>query len=125
MKSIFDLLTSRAKILVLRVLYFQHEPVPLRHISALSGLPVFSVQNAVDLLFDEGTITRSERDNNVLFELDRKYPLYNVLEQFFVAEVGHRIRLQSGSFNERACRVLEFAAGTNKVFKRARQRKAA
>lgn len=123
MKSVFDILTSRARSVILRTLYFQSEPIPLRHISAISGLPVFSVQNAVDSLLTEHVIKRSEKDNNVLFELNREHFLYSVLEQFFIIEMNSRIRLEAGSFHEKARLVLEFAAAANSMFQCAKQKR--
>ena len=78
-KNIFDIFTSRAKIMILRTLHFQEEAIPLRHLSLISGLPIFSVQNAIDPLLDEAIINRIEKDNNVLFALNEKHPLYKIL----------------------------------------------
>ena len=123
MKNVFDIFTSRARALILRTLYFQKEHIPLRHISAISNLPVFSVQNAVTPLVDEKIIKRIEKDNNVLFELNKEYPLYSVLEHIFIVEVNNRISLEAAAFYERAVQILEFATAANIIFKRAKQKR--
>ena len=122
-KNIFDILTSRAKIMILRTLHFQEEAIPLRHLSLISGLPIFSVQNAIDPLLDEAIINRIEKDNNVLFALNEKHPLYKILEQFFTIEMNNRIYLEAKLFYQKARQVLEFAASANIVFKRAKLRR--
>lgn len=123
MKNIFDMFTSRARAMVLRTLYFHEQAVPLRHISSISGLPVFSVQNAVNSLLAEKLIERTEKDNNVLFELNKEHPLYSILEQFFNFEISSRICLEAKSLYQKARQALEFASTANVIFKRARQKR--
>lgn len=121
MKSIFDILTSKAKVMILRTLYFQEQAIPLRHVSLISDLPVFSVQNAIDSLLSEKLVDKTEKDNNVLFELNKKHPLYDILEQFFIIEINNRIRLEAASFYRKAKQALRFASDANIIFKRAKR----
>ena len=123
MKNIFDILTSRAKIMILRTLYFQEQAIPLRHLSLISSLPVFSVQNATNPLLEETIISRIEKDNNVLFALNKKHPFYKILEQFFIIERNNRIHLEAKLFYQKARQVLKFAAAANIVFRRAKLRR--
>lgn len=109
--------------MILRTLYFQWQAIPLRHLSAMSELPVFSVQNAVNLLLDEAMIKRSRKDNNVLFELNRGHSLYNVLEQFFIIEMNNRIHREARLFYQRAEEVLKFATAANVIFKHAKRKR--
>jgi hypothetical protein len=121
MKNIFDIFTSKARVMILRTLYFQEQAIPLRHVSLISGLPIFSVQNAVGSLLGEKIINKTEKDNNVLFELNKKHSLYDILEQFFIFEVNNRIRLEAESFFQKAKQVLKFASDANIIFKRAKR----
>lgn len=120
MESIFDILTSKAKVVILRTLYFQPAPVPLRHIAYLSDLPVFSVQRALASLLENGMICRSEKANNVLFELNRENALYPTMEQFFLIEMKDRIVAEAKTNYKKAKAALDFANAANILFKRAR-----
>ena len=123
MNTIFDILTSRAKVIVLRTLYFQPAATPLRHIACLSDVPIFSVQNALTSLMDSGIVIRSKRDNNVLFELNRKSPAYNALEQLFIVELNNRITAEANTYYQKAKAALKFADAAHILFRRARQKR--
>lgn len=123
METIFDILTSKAKIVILRTLYFQPAAIPLRHIAYLSNLPVFSVQRALASLLESGMVCRSERDNNVLFELDRDNSLYPTMEQFFIIEMKDRIANEAKTHFKKAKAALDFANAANILFKRVRQKR--
>ncbi|MBU4483831.1 hypothetical protein KKA47_00240 [bacterium] len=123
MKNVFDIFTSKARVMILRTLYFQERPIPLRHVSLISDLPVFSVQNAVVSLLDEKIISKTEEDNNVLFELNKEHPLHNILEQIFFIEMNARICMEAGLFHHKARQALEFANDVNVIFKHAKQKR--
>jgi DNA-binding transcriptional ArsR family regulator len=122
-KNILEIFTSRARVLILRTLYFQEDPIPLRHVSEISNLPVRSVQNALNALLEEAIINRSEKDNNTLFELNKEHASYDVLEQIFILEMNARIYSEAASFCQKAKRALEFASAANTIFKRAKQKR--
>lgn len=122
-KNILDIFTSRARVLILRTLYFQEQPIPLRHVSEISGLPIFSVQNAVASLLEEKLISKTEKDNNVLFKLNQEHSLYNVLERIFILEMNARICSEAISFYQKAKRALEFANTATTFFKRAKKKR--
>lgn len=123
MKNIFDIFTSKARVMILRTLYYQKQAIPLRHVSSISNLPIFSVQNAINSLADEKLIIKTEEDNNILFELNKEHPLYGILEQFFTIEINNRICREAGLFYQRARQTLEFASAANIIFKRAKQKR--
>lgn len=122
MKTVFDIFTSKSRAVILQTLFFQKRPIPLRHISSISDIPIFSVQNAVNSLLNENLISKTEEDNNVLFELNKKHPLYNVLEQIFTIEMSARIRLEAKQFCQKAKQVLEFANAVGIIFKCTKKR---
>ena len=123
MESVFDILTSKARVLILRTLYFQPAAVPLRYIAYLSDLPVFSVQRALASLLEDGMVCRSESGNNVLFELNKDNPLYPTMEQFFLIEMKDRIANEARSHFKKAKAALEFADAANILFKSARRKR--
>jgi len=122
-KDIFDILTSRARVKILRTLYFQLQPIPLRHIAYISDLPIFSVQNAIKSLSGDGIVNRRNSDNCVLFELNKKDPLYPVLEQFFIIEINNRIFTEAKTYYQKARQTLEFANAANIIFRHAKRKK--
>jgi len=109
--------------MILRTLYYQKRAIPLRHVSSISNLPVFSVQNAIHSLMDDNLIIRTEKDNNVLFELNQEHLLYNILEQFFNIETNNRISLEAKLFCQKARATLEFANTANIFFRRVKQKR--
>ncbi len=123
MKFIFDIFTSKAKVVVLQTLYFQEQPIPLRHLAEISNLPIYSVQNATCQLLDDELIIKIEEGNNTLFKLNKDHPLYNTLEQIFIIEMKDRIALNANSFEQKARRALEFINTTNVIFKHAKKKK--
>lgn len=123
MNSIFDIFSSPAKAKILNVLYFQVQPIPLRHIAYISGLPVFSVQNAVRSLLDDELINKSEEDNYVLFELNKVNPFYDILRQFFIIEVNNRICMGAKTYYQKAKQVLEFANAAYIIFRCAKKKR--
>lgn len=123
-KNIFDIFTSRAKIITLRVLYYQNQAVPLRHISSISNLPIFSVQNAINSLMGENMLIKTEKDSNVLFELNKNHCLYGVLGQIFTIETHNRIFLEAILLHRKALQTLEFASAVNIILRCAGQKRA-
>ena len=121
MKTICDIFTSRAVVRVLRTLYLQSEPIPLRHVAHISDLPIFSVQNAVKKLMQNRLISQSKRDNNVLFELNRSHRFYALIGEFFDLETRDRIFHESQGLSDKAQEVLSFASSALKIFARARK----
>lgn len=122
MKTAFDIFTSKARGRVLRTLYFQHRPAPLRHVALISDLPVYSVQKALDSLLAEEIVHRHEKENNVLFELNKHHPLYSILEQLFITEAKTRIRLAAALLPHRARHSLEFASAAKTLLNHTRKR---
>jgi DNA-binding transcriptional regulator GbsR (MarR family) len=120
METVFDIFTSRARGRILRTLYFQKTPIPLRHVALISDLPVYSVQNALATLRDEEIIHRIDMDNNALFELNTKHPFYPILTQLFTAETNAKIQQAAELSQHKAEHCLNFASSTQKLLRRAK-----
>lgn len=120
MQTIFDIFTSRARGRILRTLYFQKTPIPLRHVALISDLPVYSVQNALTSLQDEKLVHRFDMGNNALFELNPHHPLHPILTQLFVTETNAQIRESAALFQHKAKHCLNFASSTQKLLRRAK-----
>lgn len=123
--DVFDILSSRARALVLRTLFLQSNAIPLRHIAYISGLAVFSVQKALAGLLADDVIRRRDAGNCTLFELNRDAPFYPLLQQFFIAEMNHRIMIESGALGEKAKFALGLASSAAALFNRAKRKQRA
>ena len=121
MKNMSAIFTSKARVKILRTLCFQEQAIPLRHLAYLSDLPVFSVQNALKAFVSEGLIVRTERDNNVLFELNPSDVFYPLMRQIFHLETGYHIRSEAKKYFAKAAQVLQFAGITHRILSRARK----
>jgi len=118
MYDIFTAFSSKAKIQILRTLYFQPEAIPLRHISYLSNLPLYSVQNALKPLLKNKLIIKKKRNHYVLFQINKNNPLYDLLKKFFIDETTFQIEQEAKNFHQRAVHVLAFAHETHEFFNR-------
>lgn len=122
-KTTFDIFSSKARGRILRTLYFQHNPTPLRHVALISDLPVYSVQKALDSLLTEAIVCRHEKGNNVLFELNKHHPLYAILEQLFITEMKTRLRINAEKLHQKARQSLKFANTTKTLLRHPRKTK--
>lgn len=123
MNNFIDIFSSKARVRILRTLYFQPQAIPLRHIAYISDLPVFSVQNAVGSLLEDEIINSLKKDNCVLFKLNKSSPFYTVLEQFFTIEINNRIRMEAKTFYQKAREALAFADAANIIFRHAKKKR--
>lgn len=122
MKTVFDIFTSKARGRILRTLYCQHTPTPLRHVALISNLPVYSIQKALDALLAEEIVSRREMGNNVLFELNKEHLLYPILKQLFITEMKTRIHMAAEMLHHKARHSLEFANAARVLLHRTRKR---
>lgn len=120
MIDISSLLSSKARWKILRVLFYQHEPIPLRHVAYLSGMPVFSIQRALVQLLDEQVIVRQEKQSRVLFSLNKRSESYDFLAGLFALEVRSRLKNLSETYHQRARASLAFASQARSFFKTVR-----
>lgn len=125
MESVFDIFSSVSKVKILRTLFLQDKPIPLRHIAYMSELPVFSVQTGIQSLLSDDMVNKTVEDKYVLFELNKTSPFYDVLKQIFIIEIQSRISRESENYNDRARQVLEFVNDANDVFGLARKKRSA
>lgn len=123
MQNTWDIFSSKARARILRALYCQTQPIPLRHVALLTDLPVYSVQNALTSLVEEQLLLRTEVAHNVLFELNRVHPLYSILESLFVAEMTAQIQINAATLHHKAQQILAFANAANTMLRRAKQRR--
>lgn len=113
MIDLATIFSSMPRIRILRTLYQARGPLPLRQISCLSSLPLFSVQRTLKQLREEKIIGRKEKKPYVFFELNENYPAYRLLAELFHLEDKHRIADQANRLHRKALSVLDFAGSAS------------
>lgn len=121
MSDLTDIFSSKASVKVLRFLSFQSQPVPLRHISDLTDLPVYSVQHCLRALLIEEFITEKKKGQYRLFSLNQKHKSYDFLIDVFRLETSYRIRSFSKTNQKTASKVMELCDSTWKILKKAKK----
>lgn len=109
MQNLFSLFSSKAKVDVLRVLVRQNSPIALRHIAALSGSPLFSIQRALSSLADGRILTRKESGTYVLFGMNQQHPFYPFFIQIFDLEAECQIARMAHQYDNKARQSLNFS----------------
>lgn len=120
MFDVTDLFSSKAKVKVLRTLFYQSAPLPLRQIAALAGSPLFSVQRALKQLVDEDLLIRKKKGRYTLFSLNPDHVYYSFLAQLFDLEMKSRIAFSSRGYEQKAKEVVDFSRSTRDLFEKVR-----
>jgi hypothetical protein len=111
-----DVLSSRAKFKVLKLLFQCSAPISLRTITDLTVLPVRSVALALDNLLEQKIIKDSRRDKRRFFQTNHRHPLYEELKNIFVEVERSEIRIKSPQYQREATRAFKFAESANRFF---------
>ncbi len=117
MIDLAEIFSSKARTKVLRTLYYQAEPIPLRHVATISDLPVFSIQCALKALVGEKIIKRKKRKKYTLFSLNEDHPCYQFLSKVFHLEMTSCLQADSDQYHKKAKSVLAFAASARRLFR--------
>lgn len=120
MFDVTDLFSSKAKVKVLRTLFYQSAPLPLRQIAVLSGSSLFSVQRVLKQLADEDIVIRKRKGRYTLFSLNPQHQYYSFLAQFFDLEMKSRIALSSKGYEQKAKEVVDFSRSVRDLFEKVR-----
>lgn len=118
MIDFFDIFSSKAKIKILRTLYYQECAISLRQIAYISELPVFSIQNALKDLLREKIIKKRKKGNRLMIQINKESEYYNFLKELFCIEEKSRIAAEAKQFDQKAKNVLMFANSANNFFER-------
>ncbi len=114
--DISTILSSKAKYRVLRTLFLQKIPIPLRHIGYLSNLYIYSVQQAVKNLLITGLIERKLKGRETLYFLNKNHNIYAVIINLFTSEIENEIKERARNYTLRAKSSLVFANSVHKLF---------
>ncbi len=116
MRECLDIFSSKAKIKILRTLYYQCDPIPLRQIAYISGLAVFSVQHALKQLEKDHLILKRKKHKHTVYEINRKSAYYNFLNNLFLIEMKHTISTRAEHYHKKAHKTLLFIQSTLNLF---------
>jgi hypothetical protein len=116
MDELLEILSSKAKLSVLLVLYRQSLPIPLRHIAHIAEIPVYSVQNALKELLKSGAISKKKSGNYLLICLNREHPIYEILEGLAEAISHYHMKMNSEKFARKAISSLAFSSSAKDLF---------
>ncbi len=114
MFDITTLFASKAKIAVLRALYYQSTPLPLRHVALLAGTNLYSVQRALQQLVEEKIVTKKRQGKYRLFSLDKDNLYYPFLASFFDLEMKNQTAFLSARYHQKAQGMLDFSSAAQR-----------
>lgn len=121
--TLFEILSSEAKLRVLKTLSTYNSGLSLRQIEALSGLAIRSVQVATQALATEQVVIiekkDKKKDKKSFYKFNKKHHLAPVLIEIFKTIEQHSILLRSGSYQEKARFSLKFISQQIELFKKA------
>ncbi|MFH1727142.1 MAG: helix-turn-helix transcriptional regulator [Pseudomonadota bacterium] len=123
MISVFDIISSSAKIKILRTLFYQNIEISLRQLAVLSDLQVNSVQHGIKQLLKENVITEKRKKNLRLFRINKTSSYYTLFIILFTKEMEERIRSNSSTYNNKARSILNFSNSSIKLLKKAKKDK--
>src|SRR3990167_866430 len=118
MGSLDSIFSSVAKIKILRTLCRQSLPLSLRRIAAVSELPVFSVQRALQQLQDEKWVVRKKAQNRVLFLLNSRHEAYDFIHAVFDLEIHRHLEMRTHQYTAKAKAALTFADSAQNFFRK-------
>ena len=122
MRECLDIFSSKAKIKILRTLYYQCDPIPLRQIAYISGLAVFSVQHALKQLEKDHLILKRKKHKHTVYEINRKSAYYNFLNNLFLIEMKHTISTKAPGYDKKAHKTLLLSNQLLTFSKRSKER---
>lgn len=120
MFDVTALFSSKAKVKVLRTLFYQSTPLPLRHIASLSDASLFSVQRVLKHLVAEGILIRKRKGRYTLFSLNPNHEYHSFLTQLFDLEMKSRIASLAGDYHQKAKGIVDFSRSARDLFEKVR-----
>jgi len=111
-----DLFSSKSRFKVLKLLIQCAEPIPLRTISNLAGLPIRSVVLALEALLKLKIVCDSRFKSSRLFQMNKSHPFYEELKNIFSQIEKSEIKIRSRAYDGDGTLALEFMQSANRFF---------
>lgn len=105
---IYKILSSEAKLRVLKTLSDCNIGLSLRQVENLSGLAIGSVQAAIPALVREKILKKEKRKGKTLYKLNLAHPFADCLRKIFDAIEYDDIKQRSLSYQKKAQASLQF-----------------
>jgi hypothetical protein len=115
MKMLTLLFSSAAKFEILGLLCQRSSPLPLRHISYLTGLPIRSTELAVASLCKQKVVRRQKAGRQVLLSFNDQHESALLLCEIFAVVSKHLMPPQP-NLDRKARQVLAFIDSANDLF---------
>jgi hypothetical protein len=115
MKMLTHLFSSAAKFEILGLLCQRSSPLPLRHISYLTGLPIRSTELAVASLRKQKVLRRKKVGKQVLVSFNDLHESALLLSEIF-AVVNKHLMPPQPNLDKKARQVLDFIDSANNLF---------
>lgn len=122
MTVLSQIIASKAKLQVLRTLYYSKNFMPLRHIAYISDLPVFSVQYSVLDLQKQRVILKKKHKNFSLFKLNTEHPYFSLLAELFKADTALRLQAHAKTYKKQVAPTIKFIHSAQNIFKKVKSK---
>lgn len=119
--NISNIFSSKAKVQVLGVLSQDSTPLRTRTIERRAGLPIRSVQLALDSLVNLDLVHRQTLQKYPTYKLNTSHISCKLIRKIFKAVEIDQVSQRSFSYNQKATRVFQFISDANRVIQRAQQ----
>lgn len=116
--DISKILSSRARFRILEVLCSFRSPLPLRHLEALTGLAIRSIQVAAAGLEEEGVILAQRRARSVRYFFNNRHPAFSVIQEVFAVTTRNQILRRSARYHRAAQASLRFSTEAQMLLRR-------
>jgi len=123
MRTLGSILGSASRTDILRVLYYQPEPVGLRYLARIAKVHPRSAELALKALLLEDFVVHKRTATRALYELNRDQPDAFVLKAVFDASAHTAMVLRNRSLDRRAYTILPFIAEASRMLEHARRRR--
>ncbi len=121
MKTLGAILGSAARTDILRVLYYQPDPVGLRYLARIAGVHPHSAELALEKLIHDGLVVYNQIKLRKLYELNSEHLDTAILKSVFDASEHVSIKLRNNNLNKRATCILPFIAEASYMISHARR----
>ena len=121
MTRLGTLLSSTARTEILRVLWYQPEPVGLRSLARIAGVLPRSAELALHALVDEVRVKQTRDPSGPCYALNRCHPDVELLEAVILAASRATTISRSRMLKRRAAQIVPFISESGRMMKMARR----
>ena len=121
MSDIVEILSSRGKFKVLKVLTEHESPIPLRQLAELSDASLTSTKHTVDELKKMAVIKTRMNSNRKLISLENSHPASDLIRKIFQVIQSDEDQKKTEVENKKAVKILQFNSSALEMIRKARR----